>query len=265
MEFLFIKRIIDKNLFENNSKTVIYNDLFNYYSDKTELIKYSNNNISTDNENNKEKDDYEFVSLTPLNEKEEEEMNNYLAQVKEEIARIEKVIEYMIANIPDIHKIKLLNYKIYDYDNTSKFIKSKVRAKANIHNFDILKFILKNKINKDDVLMKIREMTVKDIGSSINENKLAVYYLIIKIIEFYNIYNKCLNYSLKLLEENPCLYRDKDECLSIIDKKFINLINDELNFYHYNQIKNAYSTTNKLGETIVLKRGTDKNFEILFK
>jgi len=153
MEFLFIKRIVDKNLFENNSKTVIYNDLFNYHSEKTELIKYSNNN--TDNENNKEKDkdDYEFVSLTPLNEKEEEEMNNYMTQVKEEIVRIEKVIEYMIVNIPDIHKIKLLNYKTYDYDNTSKFIKSKVKAKANNHNFDILKFILKNKINKDEVLI----------------------------------------------------------------------------------------------------------------
>ena len=265
MEFLFIKRIVDKNLFENNSKTVIYNDLFNYHSEKTELIKYSNNN--TDNENNKEKDkdDYEFVSLTPLNEKEEEEMNNYMTQVKEEIVRIEKVIEYMIVNIPDIHKIKLLNYKTYDYDNTSKFIKSKVKAKANNHNFDILKFILKNKINKDEVLMKIKEMTVKDVGSSISENKLTVYYLIIKIIEFYNIYNKCLNYSLKLLEENPCLYRDKDECLSIIDKKFINLTNDELNFYHHDQIKNAYSASNKHGETIVLKRGADKNFEILFK
>lgn len=265
MEFLFIKRIVDKTLFE--SKTIIYNDLFNYHSEKTELIKYSNNKTDdTNDENNKtDKDDYEFVSLTPLNEKEEEEMKTYLSEVKEEIARIEKVIEYMIVNIPDIHKIKLLNYKTYDYDNTSKFIKSKVKAKANSHNFDIIKFILKNKINKDEVLMKIREMTVKDVGSSISENKLAVYYLIIKIIEFYNIYYKCLNYSLKLLEENPYIYKEKDECLSIIDKKFINLTNDELIFYHYDQIKNAYSTNNKHGEMIVVKRGTDKNFEILFK
>lgn len=264
MEFLFIKRIIDKNLFE--SKAIIYNDLFNYHSEKTELIKYSNENTDkTDNESNKDKDEYEFVSLTPLNEKEEEEMKNYLLQVKEEITRIEKVIEYMIVNIPDIHKIKLLNYKTYDYDNTSKFIKSKVKAKANSHNFDIIKFILKNKINKDEVLMKIKEMTVKDDGSSISENKLAVYYLIIKIIEFFDIYNKSLNYSLKLLEENPYIYRDKDECLSIIDKKFINLTNDELIFYHHDQIKNAYSTNNKHGEMIVIKRGTDKNFEILFK
>jgi len=104
MEFLFIKRIIDKNLFE--SKAIIYNDLFNYHSEKTELIKYSNENTDkTDNERNKDKDEYEFVSLTPLNEKEEEEMKNYLLQVKEEITRIEKVIEYMIVNIPDIHKI----------------------------------------------------------------------------------------------------------------------------------------------------------------
>jgi len=261
MEFLFIKRIVDKNLFDNNSKTIIYKDLFNYHLEKKEIITYSND--SNDPNNN---DEYEFitdVNTEPLNQKEEEEKNAYILAVKEEITRIEKVIEYMIVNIPDIHKLKLLNYKTYDYNNTSKFIKSKI--KLNSHSFDILKFILKNKINKDEVIMKIKEMTLSDINSSISENKLVVYYLLIKIIDFFNIYNKCLVYSIKLLEEFPSIYRNKDECLSIINNKFIYLANDEINFYHHNQIKNAFATSNKQGELITIKRGSDKNFEILFK
>ena len=258
MEFLFIKKIIDKKLFDN-SNDIIIDDIFNYYDNKEKLINF--NNISNKDESN----DYEFiidVDTTPLNENETEEMNNYISAIKEEINRIEKVVEYLIANV-DINKIKLLNYKIYNYDNTSKFIKSKV--KNNSHNFDLKKFILKNKIDKNEIIDKIKKMTTKDIGHQISENKLMIYFLLIKIVDFYNNYNKCLTYSLKLLEEYPYIYKNKNQYLIEMNNKYMHVTNDEINFYHYNLIKNAYASTNKLGDTINLKRGSDKNFEILFK
>jgi len=258
MEFLFIKKIIDKKLFDNCNDINI-NELFNYYINKEKLVNFNNNKQNIDESN-----DYEFIidiDTTPLNEKETGDMNNYIFKIKEEINRIEKVIEYLIANV-DINKIKLLNYKIYNYDNTSKYIKSKVKNIS--HNFDLKKFILKNKINKDEIIAKMKQMTINEI-TQISENKLMIYYLLIKIIDFYNNYNKCLIYSLKLLEEYPYIYKNKDEYLVIINDKYMNIINDEINFNHYNLIKNTYSSNNKLGDIIVLKRVSDKNFEISFK
>lgn len=258
MEFLFIKKIIDKKLFDNSSDIII-DEIFNYYDNKEKLIDF--NNLLNKDESN----DYEFiidVDTTPLNENETEEMNIYISAIKEEINRIQKVVEYLIANV-DINKIKLLNYKIYNYDNTSKFIKSKV--KNNNHNFDLKKFILKNKIDKNEIIEKMKKMTIKDVGQQVSENKLMIYFLLIKIIDFYNYYNKCLTYSLKLLEEYPYIYKNKNDYLIEITNKYMNVTNDEINFYHYNLIKNAYVSTNKLGDTINLKRGSDKNFEISFK
>ncbi len=51
----------------------------------------------------------------------------------------------------------------------------------------------------------------------------------------------------------------------MIDNKFMNITNDEINIYHHNLIKNAYNSNNKLGDTINLKKDKNKNFEILFK
>ena len=256
MESFYIKNIIDKNLFEN-TVSIDVSEIFNYFMNKSPLISYLNKNGSSE---------YDFiidisVDTTPLNEKETEDMNIYLSKLKEEINRIEKVIEYLIANV-DISKMKLLNYKIYNYDNTSKFIKSKL--KSNNHNFDIKKFILKNKINKDEIILKMKQMMATDI-SNINENKIVIYYLLIKIIDLFAIYNKCLSYSIKLLEDYPYLFRNKDEYLCIINEKFMNITNDEINIFHHNQIKNAFTSNNKYGEIINIKRDNNKNFEILFK
>lgn len=254
MEFLFIKKIINKNLFDLSNE-VNYKDIFNYYPTKEELISFNNKDDSND---------YEFIldiDNSPLNTEEEKQMIDYISCIKDEINKIKKVIEYLIVNI-DLNKIKLLNYKKYDYDNTSKFIKSKIRS--NNHNFDIKNFINKNKINKDDIIVKMKEMCLI-IDDNLNDTKLVINYILIKIIEFYNIYNKSLNYSLKLLEEYPYIFKNKNEYLSIIDNKFLNITNDEINIFHHKLIKNTYSTNNKYAESINIKKNKDKNFEISFK
>lgn len=257
MEFLFIKKIIDKNLYSKSSD-INYTDIFNYYPNKENIIKY---NLYQDEYN-----DYEFIidiDATPLTEKEEEEMKVFLSILNEEINRIEKVLEYLIVNI-DINKLKLPNYKIYNYDNTSKFIKNKV--KSNTHNFDIKKFIFKNKIDKNELVDKMKNILSCDSIDISNDSKLAIYFIIIQILDIYNYYYKSLTYSCKLLEEYPFIYRNKEEYLTIIDNKYMNITNDEINIFHHNLIKNAFiTTTNKYGKIINIKRGKDKNFEILFK
>lgn len=257
MEFLFIKKIIDAQVF-NKSANVDIKDIFNYYPTKTKLINFCNYTDSNP-------DDYEFVidiDSNPLTENEEEERTTYMNSLKEEVLKTTKVIEYLITNL-EISKVKIANFKIYDYDNTSKYIKSKI--KSNNHNLDVKKFIFKNKIDKDEIIRKIKEMGVIIDGSLIGELKLMTYFILIKIIDIYNIYNKCLVYSINLLEEYPFVIRNKDEYLSIIDAKFMNITNDEINIYHHNLIKNSYNSNNKIGDTINLKKDKNKNFEILFK
>lgn len=255
MEFLFIKKIIDTQIF-NKIADVDVKDIFNYYPTKANLITFCNSN---QNEGN----DYEFVidvDPNPLNEKEEEERNTYMNSLKEEVLKVAKMIEYLIANL-EISKVKVANFKIYDYDNTSKHIKSKI--KSNNHNLDVKKFIFKNKIDRDVIINNIKEMGITSEGAG--ELKLMTYFILIKIIEIYNIYNKCLVYSIHLLEEYPFTIRNKDEYLSTIDNKFMNITNDEINIYHHNLIKNAYNSNNKIGDTINFKKDKNKNFEILFK
>lgn len=255
MEFLFIKKIIDTQIF-NKIAEVNINDIFNYYPTKTDLITFCNTGSTDGN-------DYEYVidvDSDPLNEKEEEEKSKYVNSLKEEVLKTSKVIEYLIANV-EISKLKVANFKIYNYDNTSKHIKSKI--KSGNHNLDVKKFILKNKIDRDAIVSKMKEMGV--IVQGTDDLKLMSYFILIKIIEIYNTYNKCLVYSINLLEEYPYMIRKKDEYLSLIDNKFINITNDEINIYHHNLIKNSYNSNNKIGESINLKRDKNKNFEILFK
>lgn len=256
MEFLFIKKIIDRNLY-SKSPDIKYNDILNYYPNKETIIEY--------NSYQDESNDYEFIidiDATPLTEKEEEEMKKFLLTLKEEINRIQKVLEYLIVNI-DFNKLKLPNYKIYNYDNTPKFIKNKV--KANSHNFDIKKFILKNKIDKNELVDKMKNILSCDSIDISNDSKLVINYILIQILDLYNYYHKSLTYSCKLLEEYPFSYRNKEEYLTIIDNKYINITNDEINIFHHKLIKNAFSASNKYGEIINIKRNKDKNFEILFK
>lgn len=255
MEFLFIKKIIDTQIF-NKVADVDVKDIFNYYPTKENLIPFCNSN---QNEGN----DYEFVidvDPNPLNEKEEEERNTYINSLKEEVLKIGKVIEYLIANL-EISKTKVANFKVYDYDNTSKHIKSKI--KSSNHNLDVKKFILKNKIDRDAVVVKMKEMGIDSTGTG--DLRIMTFFILIKIIEIYNIYNKCLVYSINILEEYPFTIRNKDEYLSTIDNKFMNITNDEINVYHHNLIKNAYNSNNKIGDTINFKKDKNKNFEILFK
>lgn len=253
MEFLFIKKIIDTQIF-NKVANIDIKDIFNYYPTKTNLISFCNN------DNSNEGNDYDFVidcDAKPLDDKEEEERKQYLNSLKEELLRTTKVFEYLITNL-EIPKTKIGNYKVYNYDNTSKHIKSKIKGN---HNLDVKYFILKNKINRDDIISKIKEMGVSEIEN--DDLKIMIYFILIKIIDIYNTYNKCLVYSINLLEEYPFTIRNKSEYLSVIDNKFINITNDEINIYHHNLIKNAYNSNNKLGETIYFKK--NKNFEILFK
>jgi hypothetical protein len=255
MEFLFIKKIIDTQIF-NKTADIDVKDIFNYYPTKEKLITFCNSNQNDGN-------DYEFVidvDSNPLSEKEEEERNTYMNSLKEEVLKVTKVIEYLIANL-EVSKTKIANFKVYDYDNVSKHIKSKI--KSGNHNLDVKKFILKNKIDKEAIIGKIKEMGI-DV-SGVSELKLMTYFILIKIIEIYNIYNKCLVYSINLLEEYPFTIRNKEEYLVMIDNKFMNITNDEINIYHHNLIKNAYNSNNKLGDTINLKKDKNKNFEILFK
>ena len=88
------------------------------------------------------------IDSEPLNEKGEEEKSKYVNRLKEEVLKTSKVIEYLIANV-EISKLKVANFKIYNYDNTSKHIKSKI--KSSNHNLDVKKFILKNKIDREAV------------------------------------------------------------------------------------------------------------------
>ena len=136
MEFLFIKKIIDTQIF-NKTADIDVKDIFNYYPTKEKLITFCNSNQNDCN-------DYEFVidvDSNPLNEKEEEERNTYMNSLKEEVLKVTKVIEYLIANL-EVSKTKIANFKVYDYDNVSKHIKSKI--KSGNHNLDVKKFILKN-------------------------------------------------------------------------------------------------------------------------
>lgn len=143
METLFIKNIINRPLFDNTPDLNI-NGLFNYNPEKEELISFT-----------KKCEEFEIIDKEIDDElkKKKEEMINVLINEKN---RIIKILEYIIVNI-DIFKIQLPFYKIYDYENISKFMKTKVKKHSNNNFFDIIKFNIKNNINKDkdNIISKI--------------------------------------------------------------------------------------------------------------
>jgi hypothetical protein len=257
METFFIKKIINRPLFDN-SPSLIINGLFDYNTEKIDIVSFTKN-----------QEEFEIIDKDIDEEikKKKEEMINVLNDEKK---RIIKILEYFIINV-NINNIQLPFYKIYDYENISKFMKSKVKKHSNNNYFDIVKFNLKNGINKDKelILSKISQMTNSNINV-LNEIKLATLYIIIQIIELFNIYLKSIHYSIELINENPS--NSNEEYLINMDNKFFNITDDEINICHHNFIKNTYNKNidkNNFSITsstiIKIKKNSNKNYEILFK
>jgi len=256
MEFLFIKEIINYELF-NKIADVKLKGLFNYYQNKIELIEFECNNHLTD--------DFEFVINNEnqnLTEEEEKEKKEYLEKVDEELLRIRKIIEFLVVNV-ELLKIQVPHFKIYDYSNVSKHIKSKI--KSNNHQLDLKKFLMKNKIDSDEIIKKTQELLDTTNEIKLSEFKLMSGFILINVINIYNYYNKCLLYSKELVKEFPFVIKNKDNKLCKIDNEIITMNNDEIKIKHYGLIKNSYMSNNKIGDFINIHKNKDKNFEILFK
>jgi hypothetical protein len=264
MEHFFIKDIIDKNLF-NNTPEVIYDNIFNYYDNKENIIEF--HKINNDNLDN---DEFEVIDI----EKEKsQDIINYISEINNEKARILKVLEFLIVNI-DINKLELPDYKkTANYDNTPNYLKNKIKKHINNNPFDIKKFLTKNEINKNHIINKISIMT------SINENefkdksdfKFAIYFILINIINIFNCYYKCLNYSIDLLNKQPEIFNNNNKfdyiCYIINFQELFKINNNDIIFNHFGIIKNAFpkDSKDKLINTIIFSKTPDKNYKISFK
>jgi hypothetical protein len=233
METLFIKKIINKELF-NITPSIILDGLFCSSIDK-ELV-------FTKNDNN---DEYEFIinidniDTTNLTNDEENDTNIYIKMVNEEYNKITNNIKYLIANI-DLKKLIIQDYKVNDYSDTPNYLKKKIKT----HIYDAKKFIIKNNIDKNKINNTISQITNNEIQpTEINEIKLILYFVLIKFIDLYNCYNKSILYSLELLREYPYLIRYKDDYLVSINPAFFTITNDEITIMHLNTINNAYAKT----------------------
>lgn len=156
-------------------------------------------------------------------------------------------------------------------------MKTKVRKHINNNFFDIVNFNIKNGIkkNKEFIIENFSLMTNinKDELSKINDFKLAIYYILIQIIDLFNIYLKSIHYSIELINENPSILNDnyKDYIIDM-DNKFFNITNDEINIFHHNLIKNAFKKFMEKDKMIItsstiikIKKNSNKNYEIFFK
>jgi len=260
---MYIKNIINQSLY-NNTSSLITNGIFDYNPDKIDIISFIKN-----------QEEFEIIDKDfdeDLKNKRDEMINI----LNEEKKRIVKILEFFIVNV-DIHKIQLPFYKIYDYENISNYMKTKVRKHSNNNFFDIQKFNIKNGLNKDKeiILANFSQMTNinKDELTKINEFKLAIYYILIQIIELFNTYLKSIHYSIELLNENPSILNDdyKDFLINM-DNKFFNITNDEINIFHHNIFKYAFQKNidkDKMSITsstiIKIKKNSNKNYEIFFK
>jgi len=255
---MYIKKIINQSLYDN-SVSLITNGIFDYNPDKIDIISFTKN-----------QEEFEIIDKDmdeDLKNKKEQMIN----VLNEEKRRIVKILEFLIVNI-DIHKIQLPFYKTYDYDNISNFMKTKVKKHPNL--FDIQKFNLKNGLtkNKDIILANFSLMTNinKNELSKMNDIKLAIFYILIQIIELFDIYLKSIHYSIELINENPL--NTNEDYLIDMDNKFFNITDDEINIFHHNIIKNAFHKNidkDKMSITsstiINIKKNSNKNFEIIFK
>lgn len=258
MENLFIKTIINRELFDNSS-SLIFDGIFDYNPEKINIVSFTKN-----------QEEFEIIDKV-IDEELKNKKDEMIKVLNDEKKRIIKILEYLIDNI-DIYKVQLPFYKIYDYDNVSNFMKNKIKKHSNNNYFDIMKFIIKNNINKnkDLIISQFSIMTNNKIYDNLNENKLAIFFILIKIIEIFNIYLKSIHYSIDIINENPS--NTNEDYLINMDNKFFNITDDEINIYHHNLIKNSFNKNmdkNKLSITsstiIKIKRNSNKNFEIIFK
>lgn len=254
MENLFIKTIINPNLFDN-SPSLIIDGIFDYNPEKIDLISFTKN-----------QEEFEIIDKD-IDEDLKNKKEEMIKVLIEEKKRIIKILEYLIVNI-DIQKIQLPFYKTYDYDNVANYMKNKIKKHSNNNFFDIVKFNIKNSINKNKelIISQFSNMTNVKQFDNLNEIKLATFFILIKIIDIFNIYLKSIQYSIDIINENPS--NTNEDYLINMDNKFFNITDDEINIYHHNLIKNSFNK-NKLNITsstfIKIKRNSNKNFEIIFK
>lgn len=259
---MYIKNIINQSLY-NNSSSLITDGIFDYNPDKIDIISFVKN-----------QEEFEIIDKD-FDENLKNKRDEIINILNEEKKRIVKILEFFIVNV-DIHKIHLPFYKIYDYDNISNYMKTKVKKHSNNNFFDIVKFNIKNAINKDkeNIINIFSQMTNinKNELTKINEFKLAIYFILIQIIELFNIYLKSIHYSIELLNEYPSILNDdyKDFIINM-DNKFFNITDDEINIFHHNLIKNAFHKNmekDKMSITsstiIKIKKNSNKNYEIFF-
>ena len=258
MENLFIKNIINQQLFDN-SPSLIIDGIFDYNPEKIDLISFTKN-----------QEEFEIIDKD-INEELKNKKDEMIKVLNDEKKRIIKILEYLIVNI-DIHKIQLPFYKIYDYDNVSNLMKNKIKKHSNNNFFDIIKFNIKNGVNKNKefIISQFSTMTNIKKFDNLNEIKLATFFILIKIIEIFNVYLKSIQYSIDIINENPL--NTNEDILVNMDNKFFNITDDEINIYHHNLIKNSFNKNidkNKFSITsstiIKIKRNSNKNFEIFFK
>lgn len=258
MENLFIKNIINQQFFDNSPSLVI-DGIFDYNPEKIDLISFT-----------KIQEEFEIIDKD-IDEELKNKKDEMIKVLNDEKKRIIKILEYLIVNI-DIHKIQLPFYKIYDYDNVSNLMKNKIKKHSNNNFFDIIKFNIKNGVNKNKefIISQFSTMTNIKKFDNLNEIKLATFFILIKIIEIFNVYLKSIQYSIDIINENPL--NTNEDILVNMDNKFFNITDDEINIYHHNLIKNSFNKNidkNKFSITsstiIKIKRNSNKNFEIFFK
>jgi hypothetical protein len=254
MENLFIKTIINREIFDNTPSLII-EGIFDYNPEKIDLISFTKN-----------QEEFEIIDKD-IDEDLKNKKEEMIKVLNEEKRRIIKILEYLIVNI-DINKIQLPYYKTYDYNNVSNFMKNRIKKHSNNNFFDIVKFNIKNSINKNKDLIISQISTITNIKhfDNLNEIKLATFFILIKIIDIFDIYLKSIHYSIDIINENPS--NTNEDFLINMDNKFFNITDDEINIFHHNLIKNSFNK-NKLNITpstfIKIKRDTNKNFEIIFK
>lgn len=259
MEHLFIKNFKNPSLFLK-CPSIDIQGIFDYNPEKETIISFTS----------QETEEFEII-----NKDDDKDFNELISKLKDEKSRIIKLLELLIVNA-DIQKIQLPHFKIYNYENVANHMKTKIKKHSNNNYFDIVKFNLKNGINKDKelILETIKQMSNTDINK--DDIKLAIYFILIKIINLFDIYLKCIHYSIELLNDEPSIIKNENfkDFIINLDNTYFNFVDDEININHHNLIKNSYAKNvdkNKSSMSITsstmikLKKNSNKNYEIYFK
>ena len=259
MEHLFIKNFKNPSLFLK-CPSIDIQGIFDYNPEKETIISFTS----------QETEEFEII-----NKDDDKDFNELISKLKDEKSRIIKLLELLIVNA-DIQKIQLPHFKIYNYENVANHMKTKIKKHSNNNYFDIIKFNLKNGINKDKelILETIKQMSNTDINK--DDIKLAIYFILIKIINLFDIYLKCIHYSIELLNYEPSIIYNENfkDFIINLDNTYFNFVDDEININHHNLIKNSYAKNvdkNKSSMSITsstmikLKKNSNKNYEIYFK